>query len=252
LNFVADLPVREMIDTIKKVPAESVIFYLNYVQEIRGQTLSELQVAEMVAKASPAPVYAFLEMYIGTGVVGGAMLTPRNEATQLATLAARVLTGARAPDIPVERLKLVPMFDWRQLRRWAIDESALPASADIRFRELTIWERYRWLIVGTLALMALQTAMIVGLVVQRARRREMQEALHESQERYALATSAGRVGVWDWDVETKTIYVDPAMRSLLGYPQDAREPLDDWLRLVHPGRSCGGRRSHARSHRGQE
>lgn len=234
LNFVADLPVPEMIETVRNVPADSVIFYLNYVQEIRGQTLSELQVAEMVGNASPAPVYGFMEMYIGSGVVGGAMLTPRQEATQLATLAARVLNDERAGDIPVERLKLVPMFDWRQLRRWAIDESALPAGADIRFRELTIWERYRWLILGTLALMALQTALIVGLVVQRARRRAMQEALHESQERYALATSDGRVGVWDWDVETKTIYVDPALRALLGYPRDAREPLDDWLQLVHP------------------
>ena len=52
--------------------------------------------------------------------------------------------------------------------------------SDIRFRELTIWEQYRWLILGTLALLALQTAMIVGLVVQRARRREMREALHEN------------------------------------------------------------------------
>ena len=234
LNFVAELSVPEMIDAVKKLPSSSVIFYINYVQEIRGQTLSELQVAELVADASPVPVYAISEINIGVGVVGGAIRTRRNEATQLATLAARVLNGERASDIPVEPLTLVPVFDWRQLRRWAIDESILPVGSDIWFRELTIWEQYRWLILGTLALLALQTAMIVGLVVQRARRREMQEALHESQERYALATSAGRVGVWDWDVETKTIYVDPGLRALLGYPQDAREPLDDWLRLVHP------------------
>ena len=100
LNFVADLPVPEMIETVRNVPADSVIFYLNYVQEIRGQTLSELQVAAMVANASPAPVYGFMEMYIGSGVVGGAMLTPRQEATQLATLAARVLDDERAGDIP--------------------------------------------------------------------------------------------------------------------------------------------------------
>lgn len=234
LTFIAEQSVPEMLDTVKDLPTDSLVFYINYVQEIRGHTLTELQIAELVTRASPVPVYGFLEAEIGLGIVGGAMLTPRNEATQLAMLATRVLNGERPQDIPIEPLQLATIFDWRQLRRWAIDESALPADSEVRFRELTTWERYRWPILGALAVMALQTATIVGLVVQRARRREMQRALQDSHQRYALATSAGRVGVWDWDAETKTIYVDPGLRELLGYPRDAREPLDEWLRLVHP------------------
>ena len=234
LTFIAELSVPEMLDTVKHLPTDSLVFYINYAQEIRGHTLTELQIAELVTQTSPVPVYGFLEAQLGLGIVGGAILTPRNEATQLATLAARVLNGERPQDIPIEPLQLTPIFDWRQLRRWAIDESALPAGSEVRFRQLTIWERYRWLILGALVIIALQAAMIVGLVVQRARRREMQRALKDSEERYALATSAGRVGVWDWDVEAKTIYVDPALKAVLGYPQDDRQPLDDWLRLVHP------------------
>lgn len=188
--------------------------------------------AELVTRESPVPVYGFLEAEIGLGVVGGAMLTPRNEATQLATLAARVLNGERPQDIAVEPVQLATIFDWRQLRRWAIDESHLPTGSEVRFRELTVWDRYRWIILGALGIMALQAVMIVGLVVQRVRRREVR-ALKESEQRYALAASAGRVGVWDLDVETKTIYVDPALRAVLGSPQDARQPLEAWLQLVH-------------------
>ena len=105
LDFISESSVPQMIEAVRGVPADSVIVYLNYIQEIRGQTLSELQVAELVSSASPAPVYAFLEMYIGAGVVGGAMITPRAEATQLAALAARVLNGERASNIPIAREK---------------------------------------------------------------------------------------------------------------------------------------------------
>jgi PAS domain S-box-containing protein len=233
LTFISEAPVPEMLDTIKHLPTDSVVFYVNYVQAVRGHTLTELQIAELVSRESPVPVYGFLEAEIGLGIVGGAVLTSANEATQLATLAARVLNGEPPRSIAIEPVRLTRIFDWRQLRRWSIDESRLPAGSDVRFRQLTVWDRHRWLILGALGTMALQAAMIVGLVIQRARRREAQRALQQSEQRYALATSAGRVGVWDLDLETKTISVDPALAAALGCRRDARQPLDEWLLRVH-------------------
>jgi PAS domain S-box-containing protein len=59
--------------------------------------------------------------------------------------------------------------------------------------------------------------------------------LIESEQRYALATAAGRVGVWDWDLRTNDIYVDPRLKALLGF--DDREipnRLELWGERVHP------------------
>jgi PAS domain S-box-containing protein len=60
-------------------------------------------------------------------------------------------------------------------------------------------------------------------------RKEMETALLESQKRYALATAAGAVGVWDWNLETNDIYVDPKLKAMLGF-DDAEIPnrLQDW------------------------
>ena len=33
--------------------------------------------------------------------------------------------------------------------------------------------------------------------------KRIEKALHKSEERYALATRAARVGVWDWNIQTK-------------------------------------------------
>jgi len=50
---------------------------------------------------------------------------------KLAELALRVANGTRPQDITVENAPDVPMFDWRQLRRWGISEDRLPPGSVI-------------------------------------------------------------------------------------------------------------------------
>jgi PAS domain S-box-containing protein len=65
--------------------------------------------------------------------------------------------------------------------------------------------------------------------------KETEEALHESQKRYRMATEAGRVGVWDLNLETGEFYVDPRIKALLGFrEEDIGNHLDDWTRRLHP------------------
>ena len=54
-------------------------------------------------------------------------------------------------------------------------------------------------------------------------------------DRYRRAAAAGGVGVWDWNLATGDIFVDPLLKELLGY-QDHEIPnrVEDWGRLVHP------------------
>jgi PAS domain S-box-containing protein len=66
-------------------------------------------------------------------------------------------------------------------------------------------------------------------------RKTSEEALQESQDRYRLATSAGRVVVWDWNIQTSELYADPLLKSLLGYEDhELGNHFDDWFRLIHP------------------
>jgi signal transduction histidine kinase len=57
------------------------------------------------------------------------------------------------------------------MERWGVSEANLPAGSDIRFREPSAWDRYRWEIVAIAAVMLLQAALIIGLLYQRRRRR---------------------------------------------------------------------------------
>jgi len=61
-------------------------------------------------------------------------------------------------------------FDARQLTRWGIPEERLPAGSQVRFRGPNIWRDHAGLIVGGIAFLLVQSALIGGLLVERRRR----------------------------------------------------------------------------------
>lgn len=66
-------------------------------------------------------------------------------------------------------------------------------------------------------------------------RKRIEEKLLTSEKRYELASRAGKVGVWDWNLETNEIYVDPNLKTMLGYADhEIQNHLDDWGKHVHP------------------
>ena len=59
---------------------------------------------------------------------------------------------------------------------------------------------------------------------------------------YRRATSAGSVGVWDWNLVTGELYVDPVLKALLGYDEhEIPNDADNWRRLVHADDAASAR-----------
>jgi PAS domain S-box-containing protein len=54
-------------------------------------------------------------------------------------------------------------------------------------------------------------------------------------ERLQLATSAARIGVWEWDIQRGVFNYDPAMRTLYGLePGDPEPTYESWRDQLHP------------------
>ena len=109
---------------------------------------------------------------MGHGIVGGRLIDFEKQGVRAGELGLRLLRGEKlGPADIVTRNTNTYAFDWRQLRRWGLKEDRLPPGSVIRFREPSVWEQYRWPIIGTLAVVLLESLLIAGLVVQRARRK---------------------------------------------------------------------------------
>src|SRR6267378_3537004 len=61
-----------------------------------------------------------------------------------------------------------------------------------------------------------------------------QEALRESEERYALAARGANDGLWDWNLLTHIMYFSPRWKSMLGYHEgEIGDKLEEWLDRIH-------------------
>lgn len=96
---------------------------------------------------------------------------------------------------------------------------------------------YRWMLVRGLALWdeAGNPIRIAGSLSDISDRKQREEALQLSQERYALAVSSGQIGVWDWNIQKNEIYIDSIIKEALGYTDlDIPNTLESWYSLIHP------------------
>ncbi|MGH7469168.1 MAG: PAS domain-containing protein, partial [Longimicrobiales bacterium] len=88
--------------------------------------------------------------------------------------------------------------------------------------------------------------------VDTAERNRAEAALRTVHDRYAFATSAGGVGLWDLDVRSRDLYVDPSLIELLGFDRSSvGTTIVDWSALTTPEDRAAIRTAAARCLRGE-
>src|SRR5262249_1155090 len=156
-DFWDNRSLAELRQAVSALPPQSAILFSRMFRDGTGQAVISTQAAERIAQWANAPMYVMTDTPIGTGAVGGAVASVEAFGKGAGELARLILTGTAAASLPFEvRTDTVTMFDWRALRKWGIGESRLPPNSIVRFRPQSLWEEYRWYIIGALFIFALQ------------------------------------------------------------------------------------------------
>jgi PAS domain S-box-containing protein len=108
------------------------------------------------------------------------------------------------------------MFDWRQLRRWKLNESALPQGSIVRNKEITFWD-FKYYIIGAMAFCLAESVLIIFLVVQRRRKKSAEESLRKAEEKYRSIFEGALEGIFETSPQGQPLTVNPALARVLGY-----------------------------------
>ncbi len=179
-TYLDHLSLSDLLKRVGELPAHSIILYAGLYQDASGQTFAPARICPLIASASNVPVYGVASTYLDCGIVGGAVVDLDGLADQSVKLALQVLERGTATGLPVEQTPAPKaIVDWRQLQRWGIPTSSLPAGTVIQFRTPSLWERYHRQIVAVLLAMAILLGVIAALLVERRKRKNADSTVQE-------------------------------------------------------------------------
>jgi signal transduction histidine kinase len=173
------LPMKELRKRVAILPDRTAILYTAIYSDGEGTFYPPADAVALVAEVANRPIVVTVETNLGRGSIGGFVLTPSAIGEEAAQLALRILDGENASSIPVTTGDIVrPVFDGRQLRRWAVSEARLPPGSEIRFRDPTAWEQYRVHFLAVGAAIVLQAMLIFWLLYEQRQRRRSEVSAH--------------------------------------------------------------------------
>jgi signal transduction histidine kinase len=191
-EYLVGLTLPALQKHLRELGSDSVVLTWPMFQDGDGRSYMLTESAALVAAASSAPVYAPVDTLMGTGVVGGRVLSYEQMGRQAGQILKRLFTRQpdwqRMPQAPASVLQV----DWRQSKRWGIDPEQIPPDAVVSFRPPPLWQAYRNAVLGALTIIVLLSGLIALLLLERLRRRTAEIAM---QKQHSALAHASRLAV---------------------------------------------------------
>jgi PAS domain S-box-containing protein len=232
-TYLSNLAMPALLEKLKQLPEHSIVFYTAISQDAAGtHFIDETQSLPMVVGASNAPVFVTEDTFIGQGAVGGYVTSYREEGRLAGSLAVRILNGEKPQNIPIVNDANIYMFDWRALQRWGLNEKHVPPHSVVLNRVPSVWDAYRNYILGAIFVVFAETLLVFALLWQRARRREVERSLRESEERFRLVADTAPALIWMSGWDKKCTFFNQGWLNFTGRSIDL-ELGDGWAEGVH-------------------
>jgi signal transduction histidine kinase/ABC-type uncharacterized transport system substrate-binding protein len=176
-TYLTDLDMPALLERLRRLPSKTIVYHTSMVEDAVGtHFIDASQAVPMIADAANAPVFVIDDVDVGKGTVGGYVVSWAADGQVAAGMAVRILDGVKPQEIPVVRNNNVYLFDWRALRRWGFKESDLPPGSTLLFKEISLWERTKWIWVGGLIIILCLSTLAAYLQFNRKQLKQARDA----------------------------------------------------------------------------
>ncbi len=214
---LAGLPFGEAASALSTLSPDAGILYLGLLRDPDNQSMDVAESLDFIRRHTPQPIFGVWDFLLGHHTVGGVVVSGAHQGRTMAGLAARILAGERADDIPVvAESPNVAMFDYNELKLQGFSASKLPSGSIILNQPVGLWRRYFvWLALAG-SVFTIMAAVIGLLWVNILRRRRAEAQRRASDRRYGEFVEVLSIGVLELNLSGRIVYANPGSYAICG------------------------------------
>lgn len=183
--FLENLDMPELQERLRRLPPKSLILMLVFNYDKTGRFFSYEESLHLLYPHAKVPIYGIWDFYLGEGIVGGMLTSGFQQGRTAGGIALQILRGEDVRQIQIVRKSPNQyMFDYGQMVRFALRQSALPAESMVVNLPDTFYSRYKTFILLSVATILFLSLTIFVLFFNISLRKRTEKALRESEKKY--------------------------------------------------------------------
>ncbi len=183
--YLEDLDMNDLLKQVKNLTHGDLILLMTFNRDHSGRIFVYDDSISLVAKEASVPMYGVWDFYLGKGIVGGMLTSGVDQGRVAAEMAVRIMAGEKVRDIPV--VTQSPnryMFDFEQLRRFAVSSGNLPENSIIINRPVSFYEEHKLIAWTAATIIAVLSGLLVALLINIGQRKKTELYLRSSEEKF--------------------------------------------------------------------
>ena len=184
-EYLSGLSIKDLSLQISRLPEKSIIYYLSYVKSVPGQPIDGMNVEKLIGKTANRPVFTFVDLFaLQEGILGGRVLSTRILAKRTNELAWSILKEGKIGTHKSSGSLDQYIYEWKELKKWDLNETDLPSNAIILDKEYSFIELYRWELVIAGILILILMCIIALFIHNTIQRKQVEKNLRDSGEQF--------------------------------------------------------------------
>ncbi|MBN2544360.1 MAG: PAS domain-containing protein [Spirochaetes bacterium] len=236
--FIGDSQI-ELIQKLKNIQSNTVVLYTLMTRDKYNNYYHSSELLKNLSKHCDSPIFGYFETQIGSGILGGNMVTSIDYASKTFYVTMEMLRDKKSSTISMPEQFSSYLFDWRELKKQKINESQLPKGSRVFYKPLSFWGLYKNYIIAGIIIITVQLIFIIFLIFLVGKQKRTETALQKSLAHIKSISSNLTSGMIYQIVTKKNIprrftFLSDSVKELYGItPEDAiKDPALIYSRIL--------------------
>lgn len=185
----SELPTSRLRQAMRSVSQDSILIYVVMAEDANGKQYTNQEALELLASLAKVPVLRMVEGGIGTGVLGGNVVSMYESGRLAAQMAMDIIDGADIAEMEVVMdSPNVYWVDAQVMDKFGISRSVLPEGATIYNESVSFFQRYKAVLVPGIVVLVVLVVLILVFGVDNLRRRKLLDQLESARKTIETAS----------------------------------------------------------------